>query len=249
MHQLLVANDQKGSPIYQKLLMALLKFLGLQLGSRPLDDSSKIFYQGTLRFLVVLLHDFPEFLCENYMMFAQAIPLRCVQLRNMILSAFPRTMQLPDPLAANAGLDLLPDSRELPNVSSAYYERLLEPSFQRKVDDYIRHDSELFPKEALEFIRRGQGEDEYNEEALGALVYYIGSEVASSHMPFGTNDNPAIRIYKYLLAHMSSKGSYLLLNDLADHLRYPNRHTSFFHSALLRLFAHQPEPTKEHITR
>jgi len=48
--------------------------------------------------LLVLLHDFPEFLCEYHSSFCDTIPTSCIQLRNVILSAFPRNMALPDPL-------------------------------------------------------------------------------------------------------------------------------------------------------
>lgn len=57
--------------------------------------------QGTLRVLLVLLHDFPEFLCDYHYGFCDVIPPNCIQLRNLILSAFPRNMRLPDPFTPN----------------------------------------------------------------------------------------------------------------------------------------------------
>ena len=47
--------------------------------------------------LLVLLHDFPEFLCDYHFAFCDVIPPNCIQMRNLILSAFPRNMRLPDP--------------------------------------------------------------------------------------------------------------------------------------------------------
>lgn len=57
--------------------------------------------QGTLRVLLVLLHDFPEFLCEYHFELCNMIPPSCIQMRNLILSAFPRNMRLPDPFTPN----------------------------------------------------------------------------------------------------------------------------------------------------
>ena len=54
-------------------------------------------YKGGLRLLLVLLHDFPEFLCQHHGPLCDAIPPSAVQLRNLVLSAFPRHMRLPDP--------------------------------------------------------------------------------------------------------------------------------------------------------
>ena len=58
-------------------------------------------FQGTLRVLLVLLHDFPEFLCDYHFSFCDVIPPNCIQMRNLILSAFPRNMRLPDPFTPN----------------------------------------------------------------------------------------------------------------------------------------------------
>ena len=51
--------------------------------------------------LLVLLHDFPEFLCDYHYGFCDVIPPNCIQMRNLILSAFPRNMRLPDPFTPN----------------------------------------------------------------------------------------------------------------------------------------------------
>lgn len=54
-----------------------------------------------MRVLLVLLHDFPEFLCDYHFSFCDVIPSSCIQMRNVILSAFPRNMRLPDPSTPN----------------------------------------------------------------------------------------------------------------------------------------------------
>ena len=70
--------------------------------------------QGTLRVLLVLLHDFPEFLCEYHFQLCDVIPPSCIQMRNLILSAFPRNMRLPDPFTPNLKVDLLPEINQSP---------------------------------------------------------------------------------------------------------------------------------------
>ena len=64
--------------------------------------------QGTLRVLLVLLHDFPEFLCEYHFELCNKVPPSCIQMRNLILSAFPRMMRLPDPFTPNLKVRPLP---------------------------------------------------------------------------------------------------------------------------------------------
>ena len=73
-----------------------------------------VMLQGTLRVLLVLLHDFPEFLCEYHFQLCNVIPPSCIQMRNLILSAFPRNMRLPDPFTPNLKVDLLPEINQSP---------------------------------------------------------------------------------------------------------------------------------------
>ncbi|KAI9280484.1 CCR4-Not complex component, Not1-domain-containing protein [Sporodiniella umbellata] len=249
---LLLKQEKEGWVICYKLTVALLSFLKLLL--LPMDDakklsrSTKTFYQGTLRFLVVMLHDYPEFLCEHYLSLIDLLPLGCIQLRNVILSAFPRTMILPDPFMISLGYVasnatepklLQIEEEEEDSPLRTYGEYLLSKptkiSIGSSVVDYI-----TLPDQQL------------SVERIQRLVFYIGS-----HSPLDTqkplSENPAIQIYKYLLGHFStvqsSFGPHVLLNSMTDHLRYPNRHTYFFSTALLHLFNSQPDPIKEQITR
>ena len=57
--------------------------------------------------LLVLLHDFPEFLCDYHFAFCDVIPPNCIQMRNLILSAFPRNMRLPDPFTPSLKVCLI----------------------------------------------------------------------------------------------------------------------------------------------
>ena len=60
-------------------------------------DHIKIFYRGTVRVLLVLLHDWPDFLAKFSNSFCDEIPEDFNQIRNIILAAFPKSMKPPDP--------------------------------------------------------------------------------------------------------------------------------------------------------
>ncbi|GMH87968.1 hypothetical protein TL16_g11021, partial [Triparma laevis f. inornata] len=113
---LLLAKGQKGFGLAHQLLLDLFQFLEPYLKKGELDDSIRTLYKGTLRVLLILLHDFPEFLAEYHASFTALIPNNCVQLRNIFLSAFPRSMSLIDPFTPNLKIDLLP---EISQVSTA----------------------------------------------------------------------------------------------------------------------------------
>lgn len=92
---------------------------------------SFIILQGTLRVLLVLLHDFPEFLCDYHYAFCDVIPPNCIQMRNLILSAFPRNMRLPDPFTPNLKVDMLADIAHAPRILTNFANMIQPPQFKK----------------------------------------------------------------------------------------------------------------------
>ncbi|ORZ05070.1 CCR4-Not complex component, Not1-domain-containing protein [Absidia repens] len=137
MPKLLLAENQKGWPTFEKLLIGLIQFLTPFLRNVELKDTTRLLYRGTLRVLLVLLHDFPEFLCDYHYSFCDAIPSSCIQLRNLILSAFPRNMRLPDPFTPNLKVDLLPEIKQSPRILSDYEAPLELDNFKNDIDQYL----------------------------------------------------------------------------------------------------------------
>ena len=84
-----------------------------------------------LRALLVLLHDFPEFLCDYHYAFCDAIPPNCIQMRNLILSAFPRNMRMPDPFTPNLKVDVLPDIGRPPRILTNFANMIQPESFKK----------------------------------------------------------------------------------------------------------------------
>merc|ERR1711916_65208 len=96
---------------------------------------------GTLRLLLVLLHDFPEFLCQYHFSFCDGIPPSCVQMRNLLLSAYPRNVRLPDPFATNLQIELLPGMQTAPRVLSQYKVVLTSGGLGTELDNYLHERS------------------------------------------------------------------------------------------------------------
>ena len=74
---------------YAQLLIDLFNFLSPFLRNAELAKPVTILYRGCLRVLLVLLHDFPEFLCDYHYNFCDVIPPNCIQVRGI-----PHTAQL-----------------------------------------------------------------------------------------------------------------------------------------------------------
>ncbi|XP_065316483.1 CCR4-NOT transcription complex subunit 1-like isoform X2 [Gordionus sp. m RMFG-2023] len=252
---------------YALLLTDMFKFLAPFLRNVDLPRSLLYFYNGSLRLLLVLLHDFPEFLCDFHYGFCDAIPPHCVQMRNLILSAFPRDMRLPDPFTPNLKVDMLPEIGNSPKLTPHLdFGRMVndhslenQGAFKKCLDIYLKTRS---PVTFLTDIRSNlqaapSAGSHYNIPLLNALVLYVGTQAISSIQNKGLTPglttithSAHMDIFQNLAVGLDSEGRYLFLNAIANQLRYPNSHTHYFSCILLHLFAEaNTEAIQEQITR
>ncbi|KAI9341268.1 CCR4-Not complex component, Not1-domain-containing protein [Zopfochytrium polystomum] len=263
MPKLLLAEGQKGWPFFQRLLVDLFKFLSPYLKQTEISETTRLLYKATLRILLVLLHDFPEFLCDYHFSFVDVIPHSCIQLRNLILSAFPRSMKLPDPLTPNLKVDLLPESNQPPHVLSDYTSSLIPGNFKVDIDSYLKLRTpvtfllDLRSRLLLPTPPPAEGGlSKYNIPAINALVLYVGVQAITQSQSKAVQGNPPIThsapmdIFQQLVVDLDTEGRYLFLSAIANQLRYPNSHTHYFSCVLLYLFAEaSQEIIQEQITR
>ncbi|CAO3672991.1 unnamed protein product [Umbelopsis ramanniana] len=256
MPKVLQLGKSKGWPLYHKLVLALLSFFGPILQNGHLQRSGRTFYRGTLRTLLVLLHDFPEFLCAYYWSICDAIPSTCVQLRNLILSAFPRNMYLPDPYSLNLKMGDLFESQQIPDIQSTQL-MLTTAGLMDGINDLAQNDdvqafSELLLA-GIQNVNNAENENKklqsrFNISVINAAILYVGATDVTENR--GVTQSHAHQICTFLLARLDAEGCYLLLNAVANHMRYPNRHTYFFSSLMLSLFESTDDSqVKERITR
>ncbi|KAI1235489.1 CCR4-NOT transcription complex subunit 1, partial [Lamprotornis superbus] len=167
--------QQKGWPMYAQLLIDLFKYLAPFLRNVELTKPMQILYKGTLRVLLVLLHDFPEFLCDYHYGFCDVIPPNCIQLRNLILSAFPRNMRLPDPFTPNLKVDMLSEINIAPRILTNFT-GVMPPQFKKDLDSYLKTRSPVTFLSDLRSNLQVSNEpgNRYNIQLINALVLYVG---------------------------------------------------------------------------
>jgi CCR4-NOT transcription complex subunit 1 len=255
MPKLLFSKNPKGESQFHKLLTSLFIFLEPHLRKAELNDAVSLLYRGTLKILLVLLHDFSEFLCKYHFSLCNVIPPSCVQMRNLILSAFPRHMRLPDPFTPNLKVDKLPEIHQPPNIASNFTEVLEKSKIMESLDDYLKNrKSTTFLQELKSSLYTE--DKKYDIILINSLVLYVGVKGISQLQVRGTSmfNNSAMDIFISLIKDLDTEGRYLLVNAIANQLRYPNNHTHYFSCILLYLFSEIKHPkdseiVQEQITR
>jgi len=246
------------------LLVDAFEFLEPPLRLVQLSPPIQLLYQGILRILLVLLHDFPEFLCDYHFAFCDVLPPTCIQLRNLILSAFPQSMKLPDPFIPH---ESIPEIKDSPLIRSKFVDVLIETGVKAPLDAFLASCSpntflvslavKLFyvpPENAyvdpavVQMITHGS---RYNIHLINALVTYLGICALSEHHTSEFTPPAVMEIFTFLALQLDQEGRYLLFNAIANQLRYPNNQTHYFSCVLLYLFAElgSYEIVQEQITR
>nr|GMD62445.1 CCR4-NOT transcription complex subunit 1-like [Ipomoea batatas] len=282
MPKLLAGNAQNGWPYFHRLLVDLLQFMEPFLRNAELGEAPVcLLYEETLRVLLIILNDFPEFLCDYHFSFCDVIPSTCIQMRNMVLSACPRNMNLPNPSAPGVKIDLLPEIKLSPRILSEVDAALKTRQLKHDVDEYLktRQQGSLFLRELKQTLLLSPSEaaragTHYNVPLINSLVLYVGilavqqrqmttrtatsNNNSNSQVLLLANSAPnpstvldaAFDIFKTLCMELDKEGRYVLLNAIANQLRYPNNHTHYFSLTILYLFANSnQEMIQEQIIR
>lgn len=247
---LLLVSGQKGWNIAHQLLVDHLLFLEPYLRRIELTQPIKKLCEGTLRVLLVILHDYPLFLASYHLSLCNIIPENCVQLRNIILSASPKGIAAPDPFTPNLKIDLLPETSQNPVILSD----VLAPmaNLKNHLDVYLKGTGNrpTFLSGLFQLLYR-DGTTRIDAPKVNSLVLYVGAHALarSQNAQISLSRTPDIELFQRLM-ELDDRGRYICLNAMANQLRFPSSHTHYFSCVILYIFSESKSvAVKEQITR
>uniref|UniRef100_A0A0N5ADS8 CCR4-Not complex component, Not1 n=1 Tax=Syphacia muris TaxID=451379 RepID=A0A0N5ADS8_9BILA len=229
----------KTTAMYTQLLLYHLKFLSPFLRNVEMPKSLLKLYKGTLRILCIIHHDFPELFCEYYCVFCDAIPTNCVYLRNLVLSAYPKNLHLPDLNSLDLKAQDLPELSREPktqiNIMNLIPTTLLrgihEFLAERVADDFLTTLPGLLQNTSQATSLPGL---RYNSTLMNALILHVGSLAIRSivmkpHSCFQREieDMPHIKIFESLSENLSNEGVFIIMElfrTLFERILVPKPH-------------------------
>ncbi|KAL8689767.1 MAG: hypothetical protein Q9218_004634 [Villophora microphyllina] len=261
-HRLTVSDLKQGWEPYVNIIVAMFSYISDMLRPPMAVSPAKDLYRGALRILLILHHDFPEFLNENHYRLCNAVPPHCTQLRNLVLSAFPSSFaEVPDPFAAGLKVDRLEEIRRAPRIGGDIMTPLALANIRDILDSVIR--SGNTSDEAVQAIATACGSspetsNDVDPQLLHAIVLYLGqSALQAANQKGGPNfdktSSQAVFMAK-LAKELQPEARYHFLSSIMHQLRYPNSHTHYFSYALLHIFGsdqadQQESDVRQQITR
>lgn len=260
--KLLEMPNNEGWPHIIQFLCDLLDFEGAYAQDKDFPKAISVMYQGTSRIFLAVLHDCPQLFIEYHYTLCMHIPSSFVQIRNLVLSAFPEKMELPDPLTQGLKVDRLPEVKEVPKYAIDPSEDLQALGLKKLIESYVSSPSHALLKAIANGFKLPKPKNEsglgfdsvmYDSAAFNTFVFYVGIQAVSFNKSGSkghngdagieeeqsaqfNRDSPYLVLLSNLLLELGIEGRYFLCEAMANQLRYPNRHTHFFSCVILSLF-------------
>ncbi|TVY75660.1 General negative regulator of transcription subunit [Lachnellula suecica] len=247
---LLGLPDHAGWGHFANLMERLMFYTGEILKPLHLDPVAKEIYRGVLKFVVVLQHDFPEFVAANHSRLIAHLPSHCVQLQNLILEAKPSPyLKAPDPLQPGLKIDRINEVRESPDnmndvetpLRQSGLLDILEQALQSgPSEDAVAHIAHAVQRQNGRQTGPGFVPINVDRKLVDSLVVYTGmhaiTKAAQSGSPTFVQASPDAALLSMLSHELSPEARYYFLSSIIDQLRFPNAHTHYFTQAILEIF-------------
>lgn len=236
MPDLLLLESKRGWPHYTKLLQSLLRHISEHMKAIEVTDVIKQFYSAIVKLLVILAHDFSDYVWANAFQLCLSISPHCTQLRNIVLNCGPRS---------EAG-EPIPQDLQADAVSSLAYLReagmldILEQLVQAgPSEDAIAHLTHAINKSNANVTTYGNVPLGVDQTLIDGVVTYIGNHAvskASQERPLFVPGATDVATLSLLVHELSPQARYFLLNSIIDRLRNYSPVTEYFSFLIFDIF-------------
>lgn len=250
MPKLLELPNKIGYAPMVRLLTALLKFQ-LLYSRNANPDVVTVLFKALNRIFAGLIHDYPEFLVECHYHLSTAVPRSYIQLRNLILSAIPRSVNAPDPFTQGLKVERLPEIGEAPLVAYEPMEDLAKVGLRKPLENFLRIPTQALMRTIDNGMKLSHAREEvgeagsetvhYNVKLINALVLHVGITAVADRLPsnvrgFNTKSSQ-VALLVDLMSHGSLEFKFNLINAICNQLRFPSSHTHWFVGIILHFFS------------
>jgi CCR4-NOT transcription complex subunit 1 len=183
----------------------------------------QVCYKSFLRFLLVLIHDLPDFIAAVSLKILQFLPSDFIQIRNLVLSVVPKSIPCVPPLTPDLTIDHL--SHQL---ACDMFPPLLPPAIEASIVKMV------FGKGDLESLQVVLHCDLVLIPEVVSRAFILVCDQVHGQRHF--NRLPIFVAFYSLLVKATTDVAVLYLESIIDQLRYPCRNSHFFARLLIELF-------------
>lgn len=260
MPSILQLPDGAGWTPFATLVCQLLDTLGDQLKVFEVSNIAKDIYRATFKLLIILHHDFPEFVAANHIRLCASIPPHCTQLINAVLAATPHQIpRINDSNVKDQADEIHVHPGLLHEATSVLQDRGLLNAIDQALqsgptEDIVANITHAMAQDTRKTTTYGHVPVDANMAIIDAVNIYTGQHAAEKAAQAGTTvsvtgDEHEVTLLSMILHELSAEARYYLLVSVVNQLRFPNAHTTFFRQALLHFFGKDFDDPEENEIR
>lgn len=211
------------------------------------------FYRGALRLLVVIAHDFQDFMVQNHFRLCNSIPEESPQLTNLVLSAMPSSgLEFPHPLTRDVKLEHIDGMLESPKIRNDFEVLLKEAKLLPALTN-ILNSFEPSPVTISKFYttlrtieppnKKRISVESHRRALMHAVVLYTCVHALQSQNDENETYNKSgthAQVLRTLSKVLDIEDRATFVEAIINQLRFPNTHTLFFLHATVDLFSMGP---------
>ncbi|KAE9981428.1 hypothetical protein BLS_007400 [Venturia inaequalis] len=235
-----------GWDAYATLMEVLMAYTGDVIQARRPERPEIYFFRGVERTMLLIHHDFPDFVSENHLRLANRIPQTLPQLRNIITSAVPSAMgELPNPYydVRADELHLVENIFSNPVVRGDIATPLEKAGIREIVDELLRSTSTSNEQHHsdINFIIDAVSDQGDNGELIQYLCVYIATQAIATDTTGGTpnemfdSEGVHYNLILSLTRNTTPQSRYDFIEAIVNQLRFPSSHMYWFHHAVMEM--------------
>ncbi|KAI6083663.1 Not1-domain-containing protein [Hypoxylon rubiginosum] len=243
--ELLHIESRRGWLPYTKLLQSLLKHVSGHMKAIDVTDVVKDFYRAVVKLLVILAHDFSDYIWASASQLCLSISPHCTQLRNIVLNCGPRS-EVGDLVTQDSQLDAAYSLSYLQKVGML---EILEQLVQAPPsEDAIAHLTHAISKGNVSDTTYGNVPVGVDQKLIDGVVAFIGNYAVSKapqERPLFAPGAPDIATLSLLVHELQPQARYFLLNSIIDRLRHYSPTTEYFSCIVFEMFGQDIDDPEE----
>lgn len=242
---ILLLESKRGWSPYTKLLKSLLRHVSEHMKAIDVTDVVKEYYRAVVKLLVVLAHDFLDYISANATQLCMSISPHCTQLRNIVLNCGPRS----------EAVDSAPQNPQAGEDSSLVYVRelgmleILEQLMQAPPsEDAIAHFTHAISKSNTTETTYGNVPLGVDHKLIDGIVTFVGNYAVSrvrQERPVFVPNSPDAATLSLLVHELGPQARYFFLGSIVDRLRHFSPMTEYFSYIIFDLFSQDMNDPEE----
>jgi hypothetical protein len=249
---------------YLSLLIELLNYLEA-LDQKVISDYNYIFFlEKAYKFFFLLVNSYPEFISKYYYQLITCLSgdsSHFVQLKNIILSAYPNNAPLVDIETGTMSLNNEEESKNneddnnlfnIKNTATISFDSnnaLEKNGFKNYIDKYINEENEIHLDSLVKNLNSIKEEKEINKICNMIIIYW-----SQNKYKYNLNEKSAkskeiiYKFYEFLLLNLNKVQRDMLIGAILNSLRFPCVQTLFYSNLFQELFLNiKGDEIKEHM--